>query len=133
MHLPDDLNDILSDSMSAASNGSMSRRALYERVLAQTIGVIRSRRRMKRLGVAAALTGCYLAGLLTMSVFRAPALGSAGDFATRVDANVDNGLEPMSARPLVRPEDDGVILASASTHTAAAKLTPYDRLRRAGD
>src|SRR5262249_43943741 len=85
------------------------------------------------------LAACYLAGLLTMFVLRAPAWlastapGSVGGWAAREDAKVDNGFQPTSARPLVRPEDDGVIPGSRSAQSAITKLTPYDRLRRAGD
>jgi hypothetical protein len=39
-------------------------------VFAQTVGVLRGRRRLKQCAVAAALLGCYLAGITTMELLR---------------------------------------------------------------
>jgi hypothetical protein len=43
--------------------------ALRQAVLAGTLGVIRRRRRLKRCSMAAALLGCYLAGMATLAVW----------------------------------------------------------------
>jgi hypothetical protein len=134
MYSPDDFDELLSDVRRGASDGPSSSAALRESVLAQTTGVLRTRRRMKRLGIAAALAGCYLAGMLTMSLLHVPGLttlGSAGGLTARVEPRSENGKgESMPLRPLVRPEDDGVVPGAPAV---AAKLSRYDRLRRAGD
>lgn len=134
MYSPDELPDEMLDCMKMPPAPCASSSPLREAVLAQTTGVIRFRRRMKRTGPIAALAGCYLAGLLTMSVWRASveqrpeSSASPRDLAVQSQPKAD--LQPT--RPLVRPEDDGVITGAAA-QTTIAKLSPYDRLRRAGD
>src|SRR5262249_18059382 len=133
MYSPDDLDGLLSDSTEPPHDG-IADPVLLEKVLARTTGVLRIRRRMKRLSVAAALAGCYLAGMLTMSLLHAPASDSAKGLAAHVEPMPKTGNgESMPLRPLVRPEDDGVVPSSSSQHAELVKLSPYDRLRRAGD
>jgi hypothetical protein len=133
MFSPDDLSELLSDA--GASRGDIvADGTLRDTVLARTTRVLRTRSRMKRIGAIAALAGCYLAGVLTMSVWRASAgqlprdSASSGDLAAQVQPK----SESQPTRPLIRPEDDGVI-TGASAQTTVAKLSPYDRLRRTGD
>lgn len=133
MFSPDDLDALLSNSTPDAQDGVALNPALRDTVLARTTRVIQNRRRLKRLGAVAALAGCYLAGVLTMSVWRASAQlprdsASSGDLAAQVQPK----SETLTNRPLIRPEDDGVIPGSAA-QTTVAKLSPYDRLRRTGD
>jgi hypothetical protein len=67
-------NDPLDDPLTAVSNAVEHRAtndALRKALLAQTVGVLRRRRRLKRCVVAASLMACYLAGLATMGVLRA--------------------------------------------------------------
>src|SRR5262245_11913241 len=134
MYWPDDFDELLSDARRGTSDGPSADAALRERVLARTTGVLRTRRRLKRAGVAAALASCYLAGLLTMLLLHAPSKtvpGSAENLTARVEPTSENGNGELApVRPLVRPEDDGVI---PGAQAAAVKLSPYDRLRRTGD
>jgi len=133
MYSPDDFDELLSDARRSTSDGPSADAALRERVLSRTTGVLRTRRRMKRLGLLATLAGCYLAGMLTMSLLHVAAPTAPGwDLTARNDPEVGSGKgESMPLRPLVRPEDDGVI--PGSRQTKIAKLSPYDRLRRTGD
>src|SRR5260221_6195096 len=157
MSTTDDLTELMPSLPGSNSDSA----ALRERVLRQTTGVLPRRRRIKRLSFAVALVGCYVAGAATITLLRPtnspdPAIiavsvekaplapgsagGSSGYVATKSevgsrksDGTIENGSPPVH-RP-VRPEDDGVFpeLASKSPQVAAAKLTPYDRLRLAGD
>ena len=86
---------------------------LRESTLTRTLGVIRFRRRAKRAGIVTGFAGCYLAGVLTMSVWRP----DPGDRAAVQPAKVSPATEKHGAK----------------TRIAAAPLSPYDRLRRTGD
>src|SRR5436190_14755478 len=44
--------------------------ALRDAVIQRSVAVLRRQRQLKRVGIAAALVGCYLSGLLTMSLVR---------------------------------------------------------------
>jgi len=134
MFSPDDLNELLSNSTHGSQDGTDS--ALRAKVLARTTAVIRTRRRMKRAGAVAALAGCYLAGVLTMSALRAPAApisAAPGGLTAENTVHGDSNTAPPVTRPLVRPEDDGVIPSSGPAARTVAKFSPYDRLRRTGD
>jgi hypothetical protein len=99
---------------------------LREKVLAQTAGVIRSRRRLKRVGIAASLVGCYLAGVLTMSLAR--------NLDSSFDDTASNQL--VAKTPSVASENFGKTpdqIADEAAQAAAAKLSRYELLRRAGD
>jgi hypothetical protein len=88
---------------------------------------------MKRMGAVAALAGCYLAGMMTMSIWRASPGQHRGDSAPiDLAAQVQPKGESPPTRPLIRPEDDGVV-TDPSAKMIVAKFSPYDRLRRAGD
>jgi hypothetical protein len=132
----DPLKDLL-DPAAVPHASDNERPVVRESVLTQTTSVIRFRRRMRRVGAIAALAGCYLAGVLTMSVWRSAnqhpaAPGSAGGFATRIEPKAESGDGQWApARPLIRPEDDGVI--PGPRQAQVVKFSPYDRLRRAGD
>jgi hypothetical protein len=137
MSLPDDLNELLSE----PTHGSRDRAdsALREKVLARTTGVLRAQRRMKRVGAVAALAGCYLAGMLTMSLLRSAssqlvsAPGSAAGLTAQNVVHGDSNTALPVTRPLLRPEDDGLFPGAGPTAMTVAKISPYDRLRRAGD
>src|ERR1051326_414935 len=111
MSLPDHLHDLLFDSTHGPVDSAD--RVLREKVLARTTGVLRTRRRIKRAGAILALAGCYVAGALTMAVLHVPAVsmsaarGSAGGLTA--ENSVDLNTAPAVTRPLVRPEDDGVV------------------------
>ena len=93
--------------------------ALRDAVIQRSVGFLRRQRRMKRVGFAAALVGCYLGGVATMTLTH-----NANSSATVATANA----------PLA-PEHDNASLP-ADLHEPALpeiKLTPYDRLRKLGD
>jgi hypothetical protein len=96
-----------------------------EAVLAKTIGVMRRRRMAKRIGLAAALVGCYAAGLLTMSLVR-----ESNSFP-----NLATATAPLTPVPAGGPERENAppAIDQREPELAVAKLTPYDRLRQLGD
>jgi hypothetical protein len=136
MH-PNDFSDELFESMTSATEPIPASQQLRDDVLSQTTRTVRNRRRMRRAGMAAALIGCYLAGVATMSL--RPAGRGTGqlvaDSAAAVDpaaaadpaaGNSKTGAVAAVRKP-VRPEDDQILAASTS------RLTRYERLRQAGD
>lgn len=108
-HEPDDLTDALTPSQPPSGGNQKLREAL----LSQTTGVIRTRRRLKRLRLAAALAVCYLAGMATLPLWHAAESGSA-----------------TAPRQIVQPSDDHAV---APSQLAASTLTPYELLRLKGD
>jgi hypothetical protein len=125
MQSNDDLSDGLISSMLLPDSPHRVNPAQREAVLAKTIGVMRRRRIGKRIGLAAALVGCYAAGLLTMSLVRE--LSSSSNLATAT-IPLAPGSAGGSERNNVLPPTD-----HREPDLAAAKLTPYDRLRQLGD
>lgn len=128
---PDDFSDDLLESMTPGGGRMPASRELRDVVLNQTTRTIRNRRRMRRVSVAATLVACYLGGVATMWLWSAASAvdrsqsGSVAGLAQRGEP------EPGTvARKFVRPEDDQIADGSGA---AAARLTPYERLRRTGD
>jgi hypothetical protein len=113
-------NDFLDeqfDSMAYAAERIPASQQLRDAVLGRTTRTIRNRRRMRRAGLAAALVGCYLGGIATTSL--------------RPAARNADGNTGTVARKAVRPEDDQIV--ADSEQSKAKRITPYERLRRAGD
>ncbi len=119
---PNDLSDELFGSMASSGAQTPASQQLRDAVLTQTTRTIRNRRRMRRAGLATTLVACYLGGIATMSLW------SAGRPVDRLAQNGELVTGP-DVRRLVQPEDDQI----ADTRPAAARLTPYERLCRAGD
>jgi hypothetical protein len=126
---PSDFSDELFESMTSAAGQIPASQELRDSVLGRTTRTIRNRRRVRRAGIVAALVGCYLGGIATVSL--RPASRETGQFVA--DSAAGNGASDVGAgvRKLVRPEDDQV--APGSVRPATVRLTSYDRLRRAGD
>ena len=124
----DELPDDLFESMTSAAPQIPASVELRDSLLNNTSRTIRVRRRMRRAGIAAALAGCYLAGIATMSL-RPSAEESGHLVADAPPAQSENGAA-AAPRKLVRPEDDQVV---SDGRQPAVRLTQYDRLRRAGD
>jgi hypothetical protein len=99
--------------------------ALRDFVLRQSVNVLRRRRQAKRLGLVASLTGCFAAGMLTMSLLRPTTSSSNIATATtpQTPDSTGDGKHDIAAPPAKQHETDLVV----------AKLTPYDRLRQQGD
>jgi hypothetical protein len=97
---------------------------LRNALLAQTVGVLRFRRRLKRCVLAASLVGCYLAGVITMGMLRA---GTATE-------------NPPTPQPIVAksqptaPHSTRASAAPKKTQLAAKKKpTGFESWRRIGD
>jgi hypothetical protein len=69
------------DELLGAVGTPSTNEALRQRVLADTVGVLRRRRRTARATMALALAGCYLAGVATVTLVRPSA--AEGQFAER--------------------------------------------------
>ena len=121
-------DDFSDDLMSLAFLPAGAHRANSDQrdaIVVKTIGIMRRRRMAKRIGLAAALAGCYAAGLLTMSLIRE--LNSSPNLAT--------AITPLAPGSAGGPERENAPPATDQREPdlAAAKLTPYDRLRQLGD
>jgi hypothetical protein len=125
---PLDSSDEFRELLMPAGGGPPASQALRDAVLAQTTRTVRVRRRLRRAGTATLLLACYAGGIATMRFWPA---GAAESHHANVElAGVDQQDEPAAltdSRPLVRPEDDQNI------DVRAARLSPYERLRRTGD
>jgi hypothetical protein len=126
---PSDFSDELFESMTPVAGQIPASQELRDSVLGRTTRTIRNRRRVRRAGVAAALIGCYLAGMATVSL--RPASRETSPFVADSAGGNGESAAGVGARKMVRPEDDQI--ASDSVRPASARLTPYDRLRRTGD
>ena len=122
-------NDSLDDPLDASLGvigGQPAADQLRAAVLAQTIGVMRRRRRLKRCALAGCLLGCYLAGIGTVGTWR-----PGGKEEPRVAAEQVMTPESQRRKPLPplspRPAD------LDKSHVVVAKLTPFESWRRIGD
>jgi hypothetical protein len=133
---PSDFSDAFFESMISAAKPIPASQQLRNSVLNQTTQTVRNRRRMRRAGIAAALIGCYLAGVATVSLRPAgretgPIVADAAvadsDAVAEPAAGSDKTSAAATARKPVRPEDDQILATSTS------RLTRYERLRQTGD
>jgi hypothetical protein len=109
----------------ASRQVSASNDMLRGKVLMQTTGVIRTRRRLKRLGIGSALVACYFAGILTTSFF-------PGSDSRPSEVESD---QLIAKTPVVAPEHVGKTpdqIADEAAAAEAAKLSRYELLRRDG-
>jgi hypothetical protein len=118
-------NDSFDDPLATVSLAGGKRPAagdhLREALLAQTVGVLRYRRRLKRCAVAASLLGCYLAGVTTMGMLRS---GAAQEHPSA--AGQPTVVKSQPAVPHVSPNPD--------THQVAArKPSAFESWRNIGD
>jgi hypothetical protein len=98
---------------------------LRNALLAQTVGVLRFRRRRKRFVLAASLVGCYLAGVITMGIMR---------FGNRTE-------QPSMPQPIIAqsqstlPHSTRAVADPKKTQVAAKKKKPtgFESWRRIGD
>jgi hypothetical protein len=129
---PSDFSDELFESMSSSGAGIPASHELRDAVLSQTTRTIRNRRRMRRASLAATLIACYLGGVATVSLWPADRSADRVVAGSAVESTEhgEHVTGPDVPR-VVRPEDDQI--ADSSVTPAAARLTPYERLCRAGD
>jgi hypothetical protein len=90
---------------------------LRKALLAQTLGILRRRRRLKRCALAASLLGCYLAGAVTMAALHT----QAGHLPTTAPATEIVKSEKTT------PSDRN------TRHVVAKTPTGFESWRRIGD
>src|ERR1051326_855449 len=66
-------------------------------LLRQTLGIVRRRRRLKRLGLGAALAACSLAGLITMRLWMPPPAAPNAGVVARTESTIPNAPEKSVA------------------------------------
>jgi hypothetical protein len=93
-------------------------------VFAQTVGVLRGRRRLKRCALAAGLLGCYLAGISTMGMLRAG--DKQGPAAAPGPTVADNSQRAA-------PHSPHVSVAPREQRVAVKKPSGFESWRRIGD
>ncbi len=99
---------------------------LRRSVLARTTGVIRRRRRIRRISITVALVGCYLAGAATVQLWRAGA--PTPDRSVARDEKLPADDERQTP-PIDRSEEP----AQPGGQTAEADASPYEVYRRVSD
>jgi len=107
---------------------------LREAMLAQTKRVLRQRRRLRQIGLVAALTACYAAGLVTMKLAMLPGSSRATQFVQAQEQGSD-GLPPSPA-PAAPPPEPKPQETSAVAMEWQAIDNPEERsklYRQAGD
>ena len=125
MQTPD---DSIHDQLGMVLGGGRQRvgNGLREAVFAQTLGVMRRRRRLKRCALAASLLGCYVAGAASMGVWRSGGQETPEMIAaqtTTADAQLQDVLLPSS--PVSNAPD--------ATQIAQAIPSGFESWRRIGD
>ena len=100
MALPSDSH---SDSVDALLNGKSYGRdeQLHAAVLAQTTGMIRRRRHVRRVFLVAALVACYLAGVATMQLQRP---GGPDHMSLAAEQSPSQEEQPPEIAPAPQPE-----------------------------
>jgi hypothetical protein len=129
---PSDFSDELLELLTSSGEQLPANQKLRDVVFSRTTRTIRNRRRMRRASLAATLVACYLGGIATMSLWQSPR--AVDRFVPGSDAGAVHNGEPVTGtdvRKVIRPEDDQI--ADDSMPSAEARLTPYERLCRAGD
>ena len=123
-----ELDDSFADPLAAALDVGDGQHAGDDRlraaVLAQTVGVLRGRRRLKRCAVIAGLLGCYLAGITTMGMLRA---GSKQEPPAAPGPTMTAGSQhaaPRSRHVSTTPKEQQV---------AVKKPSGFESWRRIGD
>ena len=123
-----ELNDFFDDPLAAALDAADQQHAADDRlraaVVAQTVGVLRGRRRLKRCALAAGLLGCYLAGITTMGVLR----GGRGQEQPAAPGPT-MAAEPQRPAPRSRH----VPANPEKQQVAAKKPSGFESWRRIGD
>ena len=123
-----ELDDSFDDPLAAAFDLGDGQHAADDRlraaVFAQTVGVLRGRRRLKRCALAAGLLGCYLAGVATMGVFRAGQERDRPPAAGPAMADNSQRAAPHRRHVSASPKEQQV---------AAKKPSGFESWRRIGD
>jgi hypothetical protein len=118
------LDDLLAAAFDAGGRQHAAAGGLRAAVFAQTVGVLRRRRRLKRCAMAAGLLGCYLAGIATMGVLRAG--GGREHPAAAGQTTTAGSRQAAPRRPHVPADPD-------EHRLAAKKPSGFESWRRIGD
>ena len=123
MSTPDNPESDPLDALAGAGASLPEDDQLRRSVLARTTGVIRRRRRIRRISITVALVGCYLAGAATVQLWRAGA--PTPDRSVARDEKLPrDGVLP--APPIDRTEQPG-------GQTVASDASLYEVYRRVSD
>jgi hypothetical protein len=143
---PDDPHENTTDGLLRPGGASRGDGALRDMVLAQTLGVMRRRRRWKRVGVATGLLICYLAGMATPLSWIGAHSGGRQPHESLATEGEESPAEPRTDKPvqladssdwavqLQRPHDFAFRPAPGTEQLARArKPSKYEIVRRDGD
>jgi hypothetical protein len=123
-----EIDDSFEDPLAAALDVAVEQHPADDRlraaVLAQTVGVLRGRRRLKRCAVAAGLLVCYLAGITTMGLFRASGESQRPGMPGPAVADNPNRAAPQRRHVSANPKEQ---------HVAVKKPSGFESWRRIGD
>jgi hypothetical protein len=111
---------------------------LRRAVLERTLRLLGRRQRVRRLGLGAALVGCYLAGITTVAVWSWTSQAAPQSIARQDSPRVEQPIQRVPPKGRIarggksdsrgqrRPEPDNL-------HTARAPLSQFQLLKRQGD
>ena len=124
----DPLNQLL-------STPATPRADLRGEILARTQGVLRRRRLIRRAGYALALAGCYVAGILTMSLATPapPAIAHQDQPAASNVASSTQAQAPQEVARETAPARDRPAVVRKRPAVAAVRQTRFEKLRKAAD
>jgi hypothetical protein len=105
-----------------------SNESLRQRVLTDTVHVLRRRRRIRRATMAMALAGCYLAGVATVTLVRPSS--AEGRFAQQAESSNDVAEQSPRAAVVIEPADTAPVVINPPVTKAR---TRFESLRDLGD
>jgi hypothetical protein len=122
-------DDELDNLLQIDTGGSGPKDALRDALLAQTVGVIRFRRRLKKCALAASLVACYFAGVATMGLRSstpnaAPSMSNEQAAANQLPSQHRESPAIVEDKP--KPQDN-------PNKQAAPQPSREEILRREGD
>ena len=127
MSIPDDFqNDAIEKILQYHGDGPPSNDRLRDALRAQTLGVIRFRRRMKKCALAASLVVCYFAGAATMA-FRSTTP------ITGLETSIGQMAKNPSSQPQGHPPTPAIADLKPIQQSAAPPLSREETLRREAD
>jgi hypothetical protein len=129
MSLHDDSQNDPLDAMLARKGELCGDENLRQAVLANTLGVIRRRRRLKRCAMAATLLGCYLAGIATVAFWQPGIMNPAKPSTPQIIAHTQLPSNAAQTTALSPAEE----LAAIKAYKPSAPRSRFEVLRREGD
>ncbi len=121
------------DALLSAGRCSGTDDRLRQAVLGRTIGVVRRRRRLKRVALGAALLGCYLVGVATTQLSRSPTGRTVGPLAQqRGGPRASAQPTPRPSRVVPQPQAD-LPAGRCNGRIAKVRQADFDDIRRLSD